>query len=298
MRCHFCWDENETTRLTKEHLLSVPVARAFGIDRTGSGFARFDTDAVQSGDLGSLAWSGLDSLAVRIACSECNSGWMNDLEHAMVDIGKWHAKGDRPLGTQGLTTLRRWLLKTYVVLSVLDGGTRRFLPTTDEVEFSVVPEVTRASQLRRGAADAFDGVAVGLARTNSDNFSYGFGNPTVVPSGPHHANVRSAGVAALNLASLQLWIVVPWFRHAATRLPPGVAVGHSRLRAGRLQTVSARPNTLAPVVDNGEHDIVQLMADLKGWAEVEDSARRRDAAEDKERLDPIVSSPTALLTGP
>lgn len=277
MRCHFCWDENKTAALTKEHLLSLPVAHAFGIERTSSSFARFDLEAVRSGDLGSLTWPGLHSLAVKIACSECNNGWMNDLEHAMVDIAKWYARGDQPLGVQGLTTLRRWFLKTYVVLSVLEGGTRRFLPATDEVEFSVLPEITRASQLRRGAEDAFDGVVVGLARTNSETFAYGFGNPTVVPTGPRYASVRSAGVAALNLASLQLWIVVPWFRHAVTRLPPGVATGHSRLRPNRLRTVAASLNTLAPIVDNGEHDVMQLMAGLKRWGEEEDSKRRRAA---------------------
>jgi hypothetical protein len=270
MKCHFCWDETETPQITKEHLLSVPVADAFGIDRASSAFARFDEDAVRAGDLSGLTWTSLGALSVRIACAPCNNGWMNDLEHAMVEVAGWNKRGDRPLGAANVETLRRWLLKTYVVLSVMDGGTRRFIPTGDgEIGFSVMPEITRASQLRRGDQAAFDGVVVGLARTNSDAFFYAFGNPTVIPKGPEYANARSAGVAALTLRSLQVWIVVPWFRHATTRLPRGVTLAHTQLRANRLQSLPAKPDTLAPVVDNGEHDIAELMAKLQEWAGAE-----------------------------
>lgn len=274
MKCHFCWDETGDMPLTKEHLVSRPVATAFGIDRTGSSFARFDSSAVESGDLSSVSWSGLETLSARIACASCNNGWMNNLEHEMASLAKWYRRGDRPLGARNLDTLQRWLLKTYVVLSVIDGGARRFAEAVDgDVQFAVVPEVTRASKLRRGDPEAFDGVAVGLARTGDDTFAYGFGNPTVIPSGPQYANVRSAGVAALSLGSLQTWIVVPWFRHATTRLPPGVATAHAQLRSNRLQTLPLKPDTLAPVVDNGEHDIEALMAALHEWA-VDEQAKR------------------------
>jgi hypothetical protein len=266
MKCHFCWDEGTETALTKEHLLSDPVARAFRLQRPGMSFARFDRDDVLRGDLDGVKWAGLESLAVRIACATCNNGWMNDLEHEMATVARWNVAGSRPLGQERLEIVQRWLLKTYIVLSVIEGSARRF--GSDDADFGVIPEVTRASQLRRGDSGAFDGVAVGIARTGSENFAYGFGNPSVVPKGPRYANSRSAGVAAVSLGSLQLWIVVPWFRHATTRLPRGVAVASAGLRARRLTALPSTPDTLAPVVDNGEHDMEELMAALiRGAAE-------------------------------
>lgn len=133
MQCHFCWDERRDPPITREHLVSAPLASGFGIDRASRTFARFDEAAIGSGDLDGLTWHALDDLRVRVASDWCNNGWMNGLELGMKPVAKWAARGDQPFGTANLVALRRWLLKTYVVLSVMEGGTRRFAqdgPTT------------------------------------------------------------------------------------------------------------------------------------------------------------------------
>jgi hypothetical protein len=259
MECHFCWDETSDPQITREHLVSQPVANAFGIDRASRTFARFDATAVKAGNLDGLTWHALDDLRVRIACDRCNNGWMNDLEGAMKPVAKWVARGDTALGAKNYSTLRRWLLKTYIVLSVMEGGTRRFLSDSEDVGFAVMPEVTRAKHLRHSDEAAFDGVAIGLARTKAPTFRYGFGNPTVLPQGPGYASVRTAGVAVLTLGTLQAWVVVPFFSHASTRLPAGVRSLSPRIRANQLLTVADGIDLDAAVVNNGEHDINQLL---------------------------------------
>src|SRR5215211_5988786 len=189
MRCFFCYADGEVPRLSKEHLLSRPVAEAFGLNRS-------DTFGRAGNDDSSVTISSLDTLAVKLVCERCNNGWMNTIEHRMASVAEWCGPRPLPLSRAHLDSLCAWALKTYFVLSAIEGGIRNF--GHDGSDFDVLPDFTRARQLHKADAQAFEGVAVGLARCSEEGrFGYVFGNPTVVPEGPRYANRRSAGSAII-----------------------------------------------------------------------------------------------------
>jgi hypothetical protein len=65
MRCYFCFAEGDVPRLSKEHLLSKPVAEAFGLDRS-AGFGHLgSTDD-------SVVLAHLEDVAVKFVCEPCN----------------------------------------------------------------------------------------------------------------------------------------------------------------------------------------------------------------------------------
>ena len=236
MKCEFCWDEDRGEPLTKEHLISQPVADAFHIDRQGSKVARFDRDAVDAGDFDSMTFCSLAELSVRIACARCNNGWMNELEHQMVEIARWARAGGRPLGKANLRNVSRWLLKTHAVMSVLDGATRRFVDPDGEIGSQVIPDPTRARLLRVDDDAAFDGVVIAAGRSNGEGFAYGFGNPEIRSTAANPPSARSAAVVAMSLGSLQLWAVVPWLRSGRVQLPSGLITLNARTRSKQLRT--------------------------------------------------------------
>lgn len=138
MRCYFCFAERPVPKLSKEHLLSKPVAEAFGLDRSGT-FGQWG-----GGDT-PLILARLDDVAVRFACERCNNTWMNDLEHELAALASWTDSPDQSLAPTQVEILRAWSLKTYLILSAMQGGTRRFL---DEPEApGVIPNFTRARQM-------------------------------------------------------------------------------------------------------------------------------------------------------
>jgi peptide-methionine (S)-S-oxide reductase len=117
----------------------------------------------------------------------------------------------------------------------------------------MIPDATRAGRLCVGGDEAFDRVAIRYGRRRKpfpNNFSYVFGNPTVLPAGPRHANCRSAGVAVLALGLLEAWIVVPVL--TPTSLPP----------------LDGLPDIANVVVHNGEHDWPACCNGATGHAEV------------------------------
>jgi hypothetical protein len=263
MRCFFCYSDGEVPRLSKEHLVSRPVAVAFGLDRASSFGRAGNNDS-------SISVSRLDNVAVKVACDRCNNGWMNDLEQRMVAVGEWADTGSSPLSPTILDSLCSWALKTYFVLSAIEGGIRKF--GDGESDYWVIPDVTRARQLYEGKRQAFEGVTVGLAQCKDvGRFAYVFGNPTVVPQGPRYANLRSAGSAIIALGHLQIWIVVPLslFRHAKTRLPSKVCRASVGLRFKELKSMPLVPRLENIVVDNGEHDIIEIFDRLQRWAEAQ-----------------------------
>ena len=76
-RCMFCFMENgDNITLSKEHLLSKPVAKAFGVDRS-SPLLRTDSDLTE------FDWRHLDGIKFGCVCTGCNNGWMNRLEPAL-----------------------------------------------------------------------------------------------------------------------------------------------------------------------------------------------------------------------
>jgi hypothetical protein len=212
--------------------------------------------------------SPLDTLAVKLVCDQCNNGWMNTIEHRMASVAEWCGSRSLPLSPTHLDSLGMWALKTYFVLSAIEGGIRSF--GGDQSDLGVIPDVTRARQLYQADAQAFEGVTVALARFSEEGrFGYIFGNPTVVPQGPRYANRRSAGSAVITLGRLQIWIVVPLslFSTARVTLPGRVRRARVGLRFGALRTMPLIPSLDDIVVDNGEHDIVNIFERLQAWAE-------------------------------
>jgi hypothetical protein len=254
LNCLFC---GVAPPLTREHLISKPVASAFGIDRTGELSTLDDMEIVRS--------APLEQLAVRLPCGSCNSGWMNDLETGMGFVARWMRARENGITLDTLGNLERWLLKSYIVMTAMDGGIRRFGSDDD---FSMIPEATRARRLRAGGEDAFDRVAFGYGRRRRpfpNNFGYVIGNPTVRPQGPRYANCRSAGAAVFVLGLLEAWIVVPVLTPAIT-LPAGLRQLQSGDRFRSLPSRDGLPILGEVVVDNGEHDWSAVSDALADWA--------------------------------
>jgi hypothetical protein len=263
MRCFFCYADREVPRLSKEHLVSRPVADAFGLNRS-------DTFGRAGNNDSSVTISPLDTLAVKLVCDRCNNGWMNTIEHRMASVAEWCGSRSLRLSPAHLDSLCVWALKTYFVLSAIEGGIRKF--GDDGSDFGVIPDVTRARQLYEANAQAFEGVTVALAQFSEEGrFGYIFGNPTVVPQGPSYANRRSAGSAVVTVGRLQIWIVVPLsiFRTAQVKLPRRVRRVTVGLQFGALRTMPLVPRLDDIVVDNGEHDIVDIIDRLQAWAETQ-----------------------------
>jgi hypothetical protein len=264
MGCYFCFAEGHVPRLSKEHLLSKPVAEAFGLDRSAAFGQLSSTD-------GSVVLAQLDDVAVRFACERCNNTWMNALEHEMAALAAWAEPPDQSLTPTQIGSLRAWSLKTYLVLSAMVGETRRFAKNPKAP--GVIPNFTRARQLNEKDARAFDGMAFGLARPDEPSrFAYAFGNPTVVPQGPRYASRKSAGLAIVTLGALQVWVVDPTiFNAAQISFPKRVITLEPGLKYSALGEMPVVPRLEDVVVDNGEHDIVELIDRLNAWARARSS---------------------------
>ena len=250
-------------RLSKEHLLSRPVAEAFGLNRSATFGRAGNNDS-------SVTISSLDTLAVKLVCNECNNGWTNTVENRMASVAEWCSYHSSSLSAPQLDSLRRWALKTYFVLTAIEGGIRNFADGGSD--FGVVPDFTRARQLYQGDVQAFEGVAIGLARCPEEaRFGYSFGNPTVVPEGPRYANRRSAGSAVITVGHLQIWVAVPlsMFCTARVQLPRRVRPVRVGLRFGALRAMPLVPQLDGVIVNNGEHDIVEIMDRLQAWAKAQ-----------------------------
>ena len=82
--CMFCFIERGAEiKRSAEHFLSRPVAKAFSIDREGGEVYRFN---VGDTDPNVVRLNGLKRKAV---CTDCNNGWMNQLEQAMPEVADW-----------------------------------------------------------------------------------------------------------------------------------------------------------------------------------------------------------------
>lgn len=229
VNCPFCLKTD--TALTREHLFSVPVCRAFRIDRDDTSVGSVD---VKTGEFRNL--TTLARRTVRLPCERCNSGWMSQLERDMGAIAKWLESSD-PLGDKRCMTVQRWMLKMLVVLGFADGDSRRFFDTPAEV---VIPDIG-AAQAAMGNRPIPTHAAFGIARTSPGIHLYGVGNPCVEPSGPNRISSRAANVAAVNLGILQLWAIVALVPPRQIQLPPGVSRLAPRLRSASLRHVESEP---------------------------------------------------------
>jgi hypothetical protein len=253
--CLFCFSTGNLPKLSREHLLSRPVAKAFGIDRTAS-FLRFDPDN------GDHQVGTIDGLGQRVVCEPCNNGWMNRLEDAMANLAPWLANGDEALGEVRTLGVRSWALKTHLILCYLAGNARNV--GENEQEYAVLPNFTLARQLYESDVEAISGLAVGLARVRGNgSFGYAFGNPTVVPVGPNYTARTAAVASIITVGGLQVWIATS-LRPADVRAP-AVAVS-PELLARDLPTRVVLGDLDAIVVDHGDHDLATELAALTAWA--------------------------------
>jgi hypothetical protein len=104
----------------------------------------------------------------------------------------------------------------------------------------MVPDIG-AARAAMGERAIPEHAVFGVARTSPGIHLYGIGNPTVEPVGPNRLSSRAANVAAVNLGSLQLWVVNPLVAPRRVQLPPGVSRLGPRLSSCRLRRVPSEP---------------------------------------------------------
>jgi hypothetical protein len=158
---------------------------------------------------------------------------MSELEIDTARVLKrWMSRSDERLTLKGELTVARWLVKTAIVLGFAELDARRFMDTPAK---TAVPDITSARLVASGELP--DQMRAGAARVDPGApFLWGVGNATVKPTGPDRINSRAVNVAAFNLGSLQLWVVVPLVKPDCLELPPGVARLSANLRFGSLRT--------------------------------------------------------------
>jgi hypothetical protein len=262
-RCLFCFAENtELPKLTREHLMSRPVAVAFGIDRTAP-LLRTD------GDLTTFRWTTVNGVVRKGVCGRCNSGWMKDLEHRMTDVAEW-MKGSptEPLGEDRELTVRSWAIKTHMLLCFIDGDAARL--GEDGFGHAVVAPFSLARALYEGDRAAIEAAGVGIAlSTASTNFAWAFGYPSLVRTGPSHLSANFAPASIVTIGSLQIWTVTPHVDAAATAAE-GVVSCSPTVALQDLRQLSQPVDVTQIVVDYGDHDApaaIQALAQAAADAE-------------------------------
>lgn len=232
VRCLFCFEESgDNLVASSEHLLSRPVASAFGIERESS-------VARMGGDAHVVRWARLDGIKRRCVCTTCNNGWMNRLESRMADTANWlSGSSGEPLGVARALDLRMWALKTHMLLCFIEGNAGHFGDDNFKEE-CVVPPVTPVKALYQGDLSAIGRCTVGVSRSASQtNFAWSFGYPKVTAPGGVKGHPRFAPLSVLTVGGLQLWTVVPLLPAQVTT-PAGV----QECRAGIRPRDLARTN--------------------------------------------------------
>jgi hypothetical protein len=184
----FCYLESvDNITPSKEHLLSKPVARALGVDRT-SPVLRTNSELTE------FDWRHLDGIKFGCVCTGCNNGWMNRLEEAMTGVAEW-LRGDPqvPLGPALNLVLRKWAMKSHMLLCFIDGNASRF-GDQDFVGEYVVPPFTPARGMYEGDEELIlNRAAVGVSRSGAaQDFMWTFGFPTVTGDGSPGSSIRSS----------------------------------------------------------------------------------------------------------
>lgn len=244
MNCLFCHAPAEGT-LTKEHLLSKPICRLLGIERAEEQVGRFNatTQTVES-------IASLESTSVRSVCGLCNSGWMRRLEHGIESaLAAWLA--GEPLDDDSAHTLRRWMAKTHLVLSMIEGRAHKIV--NDPIN-SVLMDFTLAREVHENTdLSAKRNTRFGAARTpGSSTLRWAFGTPTIRMPGPKKPNNTIAATTVLLVNGVQLWTVntpIPIARDNAVTLPPFTASIRTALSVRRLPTAARGLNPARAVVD-------------------------------------------------
>jgi hypothetical protein len=237
VRCMFCYAETkDAITPSAEHLLSRPVAEAFGIDRTAP-------VARMGADLSDIKWGVVNGIKRKCVCTGCNNGWMNRLEHSMTAVAEWlDGDPDEPLGEDRADVLRRWAMKTHMLLCFIDGNAGRFGDASFAGE-AVVPPFTPARQMYKSDPEVMAGTAVGVSRSGAGtDFAWSFDYPTVKATAPGGGHARFAPASVVTLGDLQLWVVIPLL-DASVAAPAGVVSCAAGLRPRDLSTLG-HPRTL------------------------------------------------------
>lgn len=203
-RCAFCFAQSSVfPALTREHLMSRPVADAFGIDRTAA-LARVD-----SGQVDSIRWTTVNGLGRRFVCAPCNNGWMNALEHEMAAVSPWASSSHEPLGEHRAQVVRNWAFKTHLILCYVEGNASKF--ADPDVDDAVVPPLSLARAIYENRYDDLVELGVGLAINGaSTDFAYEFGTPGVMTvAGVERKNGITAPASIISIGRLQMWVVTP-----------------------------------------------------------------------------------------
>lgn len=251
MNCMFCHGR-AGSGLSKEHFLSNPICAFFRIDRKTTHLGRVDGN---TNEIKSIA--PLEKTMVTLPCASCNNGWMSDLENATVAVLDRWLNGSGRLTGEDLTTLRRWLARTHLVLCALEGGTRKFM---DDPRSGVIPDATLGRLLYEGSDEAFNGVHFAAGIPTARSFLYGFGNPTPTCSGPTPISSRAATVSYLNLGKVQLWTMATTLRPVSITFPPRLTILERRVAHRQLRTVTGNADPVSARIDYGNIDIDQVLA--------------------------------------
>jgi hypothetical protein len=194
--CLFCFQERP---LTREHLISKPIASALELDLHAA-IGEFD-NPLGLPDAAGIRFVDLGDMKVRSVCRDCNNGWLADLEtDAAAAFRAWFERGRLARG--GGSTISQWLATRLLIWTVRDGGGRGLPEAMNAGLPTAVPHFDRAKRLAAGTADALDGIAVGVARA-SGSVAYCFGNASTEPRGMAKA---LTAVLALRFPPLQLWV--------------------------------------------------------------------------------------------
>lgn len=225
----FCFiDRGSEVKRSAEHFLSRPVANAFSIDREEGEAYRFGVGP------SSAKTVRLNGLKRRAVCTECNNGWMNQLEQAMPDVAQWFLAGDRPLGDRLSLTLRRWLLTRHLLLTEIDGNAAQFGDTDHLDEDYVIPPSSLARAVYEDDLEAITGAPIALSRSSAGlEFAWAFGHPTVLPEGRPQLG-RFAATSVLTMREFQAWVTTPMIYDYEVFAPAELRLCESDLRARDL----------------------------------------------------------------
>ena len=252
MNCMFCHGR-AGSGLSREHLLSNPICKFFGIDRKNTHVGHIDGNTFEIKSIATL-----QATTVKLPCASCNNGWMSDLEVVMVStLDRW-LHGQR-LNSEGLNTMRRWLAKTHLVLEGQSGAIRQFV---NDPRTGVIPNATLGRLLYEGSDDAFNGCYFAAGITTASTVFSRFGNPTPTCSGPTPISSRAATVSYLNLGKLQLWTLATTLQPMSVRFPPRLTLLDRRLAHRQLRTVTGDQDPVGARIDYGDIDLDRVLATM------------------------------------
>lgn len=161
--CVFCGG----TPLTKEHVLPRWLKVAFDPTVRRHRYIRLSVDAVRHHDAPPL------NEQVKVVCSDCNSGWMNQLEENVRYFLPGLIRGNLcTLDAEAQRALAAWSLKTMLMFQhTHPADARGVIPAGDFTSFHETREPTRSMLGRLGFMNYPPDDAVPLVDTQCQGYS-------------------------------------------------------------------------------------------------------------------------------